>query len=104
MSRAWPFRPNGWNLLNDASCSGLMRQSKSGVSTTAGAMAFTRILYGANSMARLPVSAWTPPFAVEDALQGVAAMACMAHIDPVFTMAPEPRVFIEGMTACAAKK
>ena len=52
-----PFRPSGWKALNDANCSRVMIASNNGVSTTAGAMAFTRIRSGANSMARFPVNA-----------------------------------------------
>jgi hypothetical protein len=41
--------------INDASCFGVSKGSNKGVSTTAGAIALTRILSGANSIARLRV-------------------------------------------------
>ena len=50
-------------------------RSSIGVATTAGATALTRIWCGASSMARLRVSACSPPLATEYADDGVAAMA-----------------------------
>jgi hypothetical protein len=57
VSLTCPLRPNGWKALKDASCSGVSKGSNRGVSTTAGAIALTRILSGANSIAKLRVRA-----------------------------------------------
>jgi hypothetical protein len=60
------------------------------VTTTAGDTAFTRMLKSASSMARCWVSECNPAFAIEYADEGVALIACLAHIEPMFTIAPEP--------------
>src|ERR1700732_973887 len=46
-------------------CSGVRNVPYTGVSITAGAIAFTRILSAASSIARFLTSAWTPAFAAE---------------------------------------
>jgi hypothetical protein len=58
------------------------------VSTTAGETAFTRMRALASSMARCWVRECRPALAIEYAEEGVAATACLAHIDPMFTMLP----------------
>jgi hypothetical protein len=61
--------------------------------------------FGANSMARCWVRACKPAFAIEYAEDGVATIACLAHIDPMFTIAPGScRATRLAATFCVMKK
>src|SRR6516164_3456911 len=108
-SRAVPTRPSGWKLSKlcrvSSSLSLGTNRSYSGVATTAGATALTRMWCGASSMARLWVSACSPALATEYAEDGVAAMAWWAHMLPLLTAAPpRPASTIPLATVWVRKK
>ena len=69
MSRAVPTRPSGWKESKPARVSSIwsfgMNPSYSGVLTTAGATALTRILCSASSMAKAGLHALTKNLAIE---------------------------------------
>ena len=69
------------------------------VLTTAGDTALTRMLNSASSIARCWVSAWSPAFAMEYAEEGVALIACFAHIEPMLTIDPPSCCFMFLATA-----
>jgi hypothetical protein len=109
MSSGLPTRPMGCmppNPLASVSSiwSGFMNAPNNGVTTTAGETAFTLMPCSASSTARVCVNECRPALAIEYAVEGVAFIACRAHIEPMVTIEPERFLAMFRATACVMKK